>query len=163
MKVNINKVVRVVDLNSLVLDRLCLLCKNLGITYTCSLSKFEILKVIASVFQGMENLEQSGITLTTVASRSQYNLSPSTCSNVEFCNQFIKDLFKVNDAKSRQDHETFKTCKDFWIQATIAHNSCCVDNDNDVAARPPPQTNERHCENGIVISARNVAADLQFM
>ncbi len=162
VKVTINNVDRVVDLNSLVVDHLRRLCKNLGVTHTGSLSKFEIRKAIASFFQGMENLEQSGITPTTVASRRTSTILRLV--NVIFSNQFIEDLLKVNDAKSRQDHETFKTYKDFWIRATIAHNSC-VDNDNDVAVSPPRRTNERgRRENGIVIHALVVvAAHLQII
>jgi hypothetical protein len=29
----------------------------------------------------------------------------------------------VNDRKNRQDHETNRTNKDFWISASLAHNS----------------------------------------
>ena len=135
VKVTINNVDRVVDLSSLVVDHLRRLCKNLGMTHTGSLSKFEIRESIATYFQGMENLEESGITPTTVASR---RTSTILCLvNVIFSKQFIEDLLKVNDAKSQQDHETFNTHKDFWIRATIAHNSC-ADSNNDVTLSPPP-------------------------
>ena len=140
VKVTINDVERVVDLNSLVVDHLRRLCKNLGMTHTGSHSKFEIRKSIATYFQGMENLEQSGITPTTVASRRTSTIL--RLINVIFSEQFIEDLLKVNDAKSRQDHETFNTHKDFWIRATIAHNSC-VDSNNDVALSPPRRERQR--------------------
>jgi hypothetical protein len=92
-------------------------------------------------------VEQSGITPTTVASRRTSTIL-RLLVNVIFSSQFIEDLLKVNDAKSRQDYETFRTYKDFWIRATIAHNSC-VDNDNDVAVSPPRRTNKQRLETGI--------------
>jgi hypothetical protein len=52
VKVTINNVDRVVDLKSLVVDHLRRLCKNLGMTHTGSLSKFEIRKAIASFSEG---------------------------------------------------------------------------------------------------------------
>jgi hypothetical protein len=146
VKVTINNIDRVVDLNSLLVDHLCRLCKNLGMTHTGSLSKFEIRKAIASFFRGMENVEQSGSTLTTVA--LQRNSTILRLINVLFSSQLIEDLLKVNDAKSRQDCGTFKTYKDFWIRATIAYNSC-VDNDNNVAVSPPRRTNKQRLETGI--------------
>jgi hypothetical protein len=45
--------------------------------------------------------------------------------------------------------------KDFWIRATIAHNSY-VNNDNDVAVSPPPSTNEQHHEKGILTDAADL-------
>ena len=132
--VRINHVDRVVDLNSLVVDHLRRLCKNLGVTHMGSLSKFEIRKAIARYFQGLNTMEQSGVTPTTVASRRTSTILRLV--NVIFSERFIEDLLKVNDAKLRQDHETFRTNKDFWIRAAIAHNSC-VDSDNDIVVSPP--------------------------
>ena len=122
-------------------------------THTGSLSKFEIRKSIATYFQGMENLEESGITPTNNASRRTSTILRLV--NVIFSEQFIEDLLKVNDAKSRQDHETFNTHKDFWIRATIAHNSC-IDSNNDVALSPPPR--ERQREQNLAPEAVDVVA-----
>jgi hypothetical protein len=40
-----------------------------------------------------------------------------------FSSQFIDDFLLVNGRKNCQDHETNKTNKDFWISASLTHNS----------------------------------------
>ena len=130
-------------MNTLVLDHLRRLCKNLGIRHVGSLSKFEIRKSIATYFDGMDNMEKNGISPTTVASRRTSTILRLV--NVIFGEQFIEDFLNVNNAKSRQDHETCRTHKDFWMRATIAHNSC-IESENDVVVSPSRQ--ERHRENG---------------
>jgi hypothetical protein len=91
----------------------------------------------------MDNMEKNGISPTTVASRRTSTILRLV--NVIFGEQFIEDFLNVNNAKSRQDHETCRTHKDFWMRATIAHNSC-IESENDVVVSPSRQ--ERHRENG---------------
>ena len=67
--VQINHIDGIVGLNTLVLDHLRRLSKNLGMRHAGSLSKFEIRKSIAAYFNGMDNLEKNCILPTTVKSR----------------------------------------------------------------------------------------------
>jgi hypothetical protein len=88
--VQINHVDRVVELNTLILDHLRRLCKNLGMRHVGSLSKFEIRKSIATYFNSMDNLEKSGVSPTTVASRRTSTILRLV--NVIFGERFIEDF-----------------------------------------------------------------------
>jgi hypothetical protein len=92
--VRINHVNRVVELNTLVLDHLRRLCKNLGIRHVGSLSKFEIRKSIATYFDGMDNMEKNGISPTTVASRRTNTILRLV--NIIFGEHFIEDFLNIN-------------------------------------------------------------------
>jgi hypothetical protein len=155
--VRINHIDRVVELNTLVLDHLRRLCKNLGMRHVGSLSKFEIRKSIATYFDGMDNMEKNGISPTTVASRRTSTILRLV--NVIFGERFIEDFLKVNNAKSRQDHETFRTHKDFWMRATIAHNSC-IESENDIVVSPPRQQEHLHESDAGTRYPEDVVADV---
>lgn len=121
VKVTINGVERMVDLAGLVLDHLRRLAKNLGVLNCGSLNKYDIRQAIASYFTYQESLEEKGLVASSNASR----ITNTVCRavNVIFSEQFIEEFKTVNDRKSRRDHETMNTNKDFWIRATVAHNS----------------------------------------
>lgn len=88
--VQINHVDRVVELNTLVLDHLRQLCKNLGMRHVGLLSKFKIQKSIAVCFDSMDNTETNGISPATIAS-SRRASTFLRLVNVTFGEQFIED------------------------------------------------------------------------
>jgi hypothetical protein len=109
-------------LNSMVVDHLRQLCRNVGVLNCGSSNKFDCRKSLASFFKYQDELERKGLTATSTASR----LTSTICRavNVVFSEQFVDDFFSVNDRMARREHETKKTNKSFWITATLAHNSC---------------------------------------
>ena len=118
-----------VDLKTLVVDHLRQLCKNVGVMNCGNANKFECRKGLATFISYQDELDRRGISATSTAAR----LTSSLCRgvNVVFSEHFVKDFFSVNDKHSRCDHETKKTSKSFWINATLAHNSC-LDSELDI-------------------------------
>ena len=122
IKVTVNGDERIVDLAGLVLDHLRPLAKNLGVVNCGSLNKYNICQAIALYFTYQESVKENGSVTSSNASR----ITNAVCRavNVIFsCEQFIEEFKSVNDRKSRRDHGTRNTNKDFWIRATVAHNS----------------------------------------
>jgi hypothetical protein len=109
------------DLTTLNQDQIRVLCRNIGVTNCGSSSKFVCRKTIAAYLQYRESLQKVGLAPTSHSSR----VTSTVCRavNVVFSSQFIDDFLMVNDRKNRQDHESSNMYKDFWIRATIAHNS----------------------------------------
>jgi hypothetical protein len=122
-----------VDLKTLVVDHLRQLCRNVGVMNCGSANKFDCRKGLATFFSYQDELDRKGISTTSTAAR----LTSTLCRmvNVVFSEHFVKDFFSVNDKHSRRDHETKKTYKSFWINATLAHNSC-LDSELDVVNIP---------------------------
>jgi hypothetical protein len=110
------------DLKPLVLDHLRRLCRNVGVSNTGSLNKFELRKALAAFIHYQNELDRKGISTTSTASRLTSTLCRAV--NVVFSENFVKDFMSIHDRHSRQSHETHKTYKGFWINAALAHNSC---------------------------------------
>lgn len=120
----------VVDLKTLVVDRLRQLCKNVGAVNCGSANKFDCRKAIANYIKYHNNLERNkGLTASSTASRVTSTIRRAV--NVLFNEQFVDDFFNVNDRMSRRNHETKKTEKSCWIAVTLVHNSC-VDSNTDI-------------------------------
>jgi hypothetical protein len=102
-----------------------------------SLSKYEIRRAIATYFSYQERLEKNGMLPSSAASC----MTSTVCCavNIIFSKHFIEDCKQVNDRKTRRDHETSNLNRDFWIRASIAHNSC-IDGRNEVANSPISRT-----------------------
>ena len=122
VRVNVNNGEVIVDLKILIVDHLRRLCKNVGVVNCGSANKFECRKALATFIKYQDELERKGLTATSTASR----LTSTICRavNVVFSEQFVDSFFSVNDRLSRRDNESKKTHKSFWINATLAHNSC---------------------------------------
>lgn len=120
-KVKVNDNDEYFDLTTLNQDQIRMLCRNIGVTNCGSSSKFVCRKTIASYLLYRESLQKVGLAPTSHSSR----VTSTVCRavNVVFSSQFLDDFLKVNDRKNRQDHESSNMYKDFWIRATIAHNS----------------------------------------
>ena len=112
----------VFDLKTLTVDHLRKLCTNVGIANCRSHNKFNCRKALATYFRYQDALETNGLKPTTHASRVTGTICRAV--NVVFSAEFIEDFKTVNDRKSRKDHKTQKTYKEFWIRAALAHNSC---------------------------------------
>ena len=65
----------------------------------------------------------SSFSLSPTAQANQATANICRAVNVIFCDQFIEELKKVNDRKSRADHESGNTHKHFWIQVAMAYNN----------------------------------------
>jgi hypothetical protein len=133
VKVTVNFRDIIVNLKVLTVSHLRQLCKNLGIMNCGSLSKYEIRRARATYFSYQERLEKNGMLPSSAASR----MTSTVCCavNIIFSEQFIEDFKQVNDRKTRRDHETSNLNRDFWICASIAHNSC-IDGRNEVTTSP---------------------------
>jgi hypothetical protein len=114
----------VIDLSSLIVDHLRILCKNVGISNFGSKNKFECRKAIADFLEYQNKLDSRGLHPTSNAARITSTICRAV--NVVFSDEFISEFMTVNDRKSRRDHECATTYQDFWIRAAIAHNSCIV-------------------------------------
>jgi hypothetical protein len=110
------------DLKTLVVDLLRQLCKNVGFMNCGNANKFECRKGLATFISYQDELDRNGISVTSTAARLTSTLCRAV--NVVFSEHFVKDFFSVNDKHTRRTHETKKTFKSFWINATLAHNSC---------------------------------------
>jgi hypothetical protein len=108
------------DVDSLSLDQIRQLCKNVGVTNCGSMNKFQCRKAIAMYFHYRDNLEKKGLSATSYAARITSTICRAV--NVVFSDQFIEDFKTVNDRKDRRDHESSNTHKQFWIRAALAHN-----------------------------------------
>lgn len=138
------------NLTTLTVSHLRQLCKNLGIMNCGSLSKYEIRRAIATYFSYQERLEKNGMLPSSAASR----MTSTVCRavNVIFSEHFIEDFKQVNDRKTRRDHETSNLNRDFWIRASIAHNSC-IDGSNEVTSSPISRTSVGVSNNAVLAAS----------
>ncbi|KAI2492718.1 hypothetical protein MHU86_21825 [Fragilaria crotonensis] len=148
--VNLNFKEIVVNLTTLTVSHLRQLCKNLGIMNCGSLSKYEIRRAIATYFSYQERLEKNGMLPSSAASR----MTSTVCRavNVIFSKHFIEDFKHLNDRKTRRDHETSNSNQDFWIRASIAHNSC-IDGRNEVTSSPISRTSVGVSNNAVLAAS----------
>jgi hypothetical protein len=124
VKVSMNGVATiVVHLKGIVVDHLRRLAKNLGVLNCGSLNKYDIRRAIASHVTDQESREEKR---RVGSSRHASRITNTVCRavNVIFSEQFMDELPKTAKGdKSRRDHEARNMCEDFWIRASLAHNS----------------------------------------
>ena len=112
--------------NDIVLDHLStdqvhLYARNIGVPNLGLKNKFVCHFAIASHFKFQHQLSNFGLSPTAWANQTTANICRAV--NVIFSEQFIEDLKKVNDRKSRVDHESGNTHKHFLIRAVMAYNN----------------------------------------
>ena len=112
--------------NDIVLDRLTtdqvhLFVRSIGVPNLGSKNKFVCHLAIASHFEFQHQLSSFGLSPTAWANQTTANVCRAV--NVIFSEQFIEDLKKVNNRKSRADHESRNTHKHFWIRAVMVYNN----------------------------------------
>ena len=88
---------KIVDFNSLVVDHLCLLCKNIGITNFVSKNKFECRKMLADFLDHQKRLN-NGLHPASNAARITSTICRAV--NVVCGKEFIDEFLMVNDHKS---------------------------------------------------------------
>ena len=126
----------VYNLKQLLVEHICKLCSNLGITNCGSQNNFNCQKAIATCVRYGDALHGTGMKHRARASV----LTSTVCRaiNVVFSDEFIEDFKTVNDRKTRKDHETKNTNKAFWIvRAAMANNLCLACDAVSVAATDP--------------------------
>ena len=108
-------------LDQLTTDQVHLFARNIGVPNLGSKNKFACCLAIVLHFEFQQQLSNFGLSPTVWANQTTANACRAV--NVIFSKQFIKDLKKVNDRKSRADHESGNTHKHFWIRAVMAYNN----------------------------------------
>ena len=136
-------------LDHLTTDQVCLFARNIGVPNLGSKNKFVCRLAMASHFEFQHQFSSFGLSPTARANQTTANVCRAV--NVIFSNQFIDELKKVNDKKSRTDHESGNTHKHFWIQAAMVYNNRQDDNVVDEGSTDPtavaiPEENESTTE-----------------
>ena len=110
-----------VVLDHLTIDQVCLFARNIGVPNLGSKNKLVCHLAMASHFEFQHQLSSFSLSPTARANQTTANVCRAV--NVIFSDQFIEELKKVNDTKSRADHESGNTHKHFWIRAAMAYNN----------------------------------------
>ena len=108
-------------LDQLTTDQVCLFARNIGVPNLGSKNKFVCHLAIVLHLKFQQQLSNFGLSPTAWANQTTANVCRAV--NVIFREWFIKDLKKVNNRKSRADHESGNTHKHFWIRAVMAYNN----------------------------------------
>jgi hypothetical protein len=120
---------KVIVMKDLSLDHLREIAKSVGVTNTSSMNKFVCRKQLAVVCQYQAKLLEKGLKATSYSARLTSNICRAI--NVVFSSEFFDDFAKVNDRKTRADHEGDTTHKAFWVRAATAYNSINTGDDLD--------------------------------
>jgi len=115
-------------LDKLTLDQLRRLCRNVGVPYVNKCSKFQCRKALWILANHQEQREKDGARVTTSSERTSSNIV--RLCNVIFGHNFFEDFLKLNDIKTRSDHETGGLPSDFWADVAEALNGACEDDDS---------------------------------
>jgi hypothetical protein len=117
-----NKPTKHYDLEGMFLRHLRQLAKQMGLKNCGTFSKYDCRKYIGTLLKFHSSMEDHGLN-----PRTQVGLKTSSICravNVVFSSSFIESFRTVNNSKTREDHETKNTNKQFWSDATIAYNDC---------------------------------------
>ena len=83
-------------------------------------TKFQCRHAIAALIEFGKQLDKEGQDRRYNEDRRQNTIIRIT--NVVFSNEFFEHFLKINDAKSRSDHESRNMAKHFWTDCTDAYN-----------------------------------------
>jgi hypothetical protein len=120
---------KIIVMKELSLDHLREIAKSVGVTNTSSMNKFVCRKQLAVVCQYQAKLLEKGLKATSYSARLTSNICRAV--NVVFSSEFYNDFAKVNDRKTRADHEGDSTHKMFWVRAATAYNTINTGDDLD--------------------------------
>ena len=95
--------------------------RNIGVRNLGSKNKFVCHLAMVSHFEFQHQL--SSFSLSPTAWPNQTTANVCRAVNVIFSNQFIEELKKVNNRKSRADHKSGNTHKHFWIWVAMVYNN----------------------------------------
>ena len=116
------------DLEKLNLDQLRMLCKNVGIQYVNKCTRFQCRKALWILANHQEQRERLGEPISTVSERASNNIIRLT--NVIFSHHFLESFLKLNDIKTRTNHESGGLPSDFWTDVADALNGASEDDDS---------------------------------
>ena len=141
----------VFDLNTLTVELIRRLCKNIGVVNCGSFNKFECRKALATFLNYHDDLHNKGLSARSAAGRLTSTIIRAV--NVVFSDSFRDGFLSVNDRKVRRDHETRNTHKHFWYQAAMAFNTVAEDPSDIANVSPTKQVLENdddgtHQKNG---------------
>jgi hypothetical protein len=116
------------ELDKLTSDQLRMLCKNVGVNYVNTKSKFACRKALAILANHQTERESMGVPLSTVAERASSNIVRLV--NIIFSSNFYENFIKLNDIKNHEDHEAKLLPEDFWNDVAEAMNGDAADDDS---------------------------------
>jgi hypothetical protein len=115
-----------IQLDKLTADQLRRLCKNVGVQYVNSCTKFACRKALWVNANLLETKEKDGARISTAIERATSNTVRLV--NVIFSSSFYNNFLKLNDIMKRAAHEAGGLPSDFWGDVTEALNG---DSDDD--------------------------------
>jgi hypothetical protein len=116
------------ELDKLTADQLRTLCKNVGVTYVNTKSKFACRKALAILANHISDRERMGVPVSTATERASNNIVRLV--NILFSANFYDNFIKLNDIKTRRDHEAKLLPDDFWNDVAEAMNGDAADDDS---------------------------------
>eukprot|EP00980_Cylindrotheca_fusiformis_P016822 scaffold5074_cov99-Cylindrotheca_fusiformis.AAC.4 len=129
------------DLNTLTLDQLRKLCRNVGITYANNCNKFACRRAIWIMLDYQSDMERDGKVIMDVDNTTSNILR---ITNILFSSCFLESFLKLNDSKKRTDYEHGGLPKDFWEDVAEAMN--CSDDDDSTALKLVISEEDEHYE-----------------
>ena len=139
-KVMLEEGVGTFDLNTLTLDQMRKLCKNVGVRYVNKCNKFQCRKAlwVLAEYQNQKEME-SAQNYTTASEKMTNNIVRIT--NIIFSHDFLESFLALNDIKTRVDHETHDLPKHFWDDVAEAMNGSDDDDSSALEVVLSPQDN----------------------
>jgi hypothetical protein len=113
------------ELNVLTIDQMRKLCRNVGVSYVNKCNKFQCRKALWVLAKYQENRNNDGREMATAPEKMTNNIIRLT--NIIFSNEFYDAFIKLNDIKTRTDHERHALPHHFWNDVAEAMNSAADD------------------------------------
>ena len=113
---------------NLTLDQLRRLCRNVGCPFINKCNKFQCRKALWILANHQNQREKDGERISTASERASNNIIRLT--NVIFSSNFVNSLLKLNDIKTRTDHESGGLPSDFWAEVADVLNGASEDDDS---------------------------------
>jgi hypothetical protein len=115
------------ELNGLTIDQIRKLCRNVGVSYVNKCTKFQCRKALWVLAKFQEQRNHDGGVVVTASKKMTNNLIRLT--NIIFSHEFFDSFIKLNDIKTRTNHERNDMPRHFWDDVTESFNSA-VDDDS---------------------------------
>ena len=125
------------ELNVLTIDQMRKLCRNVGVSYVNKCNKFQCRKALWVLARYQENRNNDGRVIATANEKMSNNIIRLT--NIIFSNEFYDAFIKLNDIKTRTDHERHDLPHHFWNDVSEAMNSAADDDSTAVDIVLPPE------------------------
>jgi hypothetical protein len=113
------------ELNGLTIDQIRKLCRNVGVSYVNKCTKFQCRKALWVLAKFQEQRNHDGGVVVTASEKMTNNLIRLT--NIIFSHEFFDSFIKLNDIKTRTNHERNDMPRHFWDEVTESFNSAADD------------------------------------